>query len=151
MSFYDSLHLNIRKSIEEAYYKVYNTRNTNNLFIRLWFVFLCKIDLITASHINTDNDFPTFYYLSEYYHKYGIKPFKALQTCLNGIKYKFKDVETLYLQLEFLIKYFRKFPQLQFYYDYENDCLYDGNTGEVIENIFDYLKSRKKVNENETR
>lgn len=152
MNTYDSLHLGLRKPIEKAYFDIYRTRNTHNLLIRLRFVFLCKLDLTTAPYINKENDFPTFYYLAEYYYKYGNKPFEAIDTCLKGIKYKFEDVETLYMQLEYLIAYFRKFPQLQFYFDYEHDYLYDENTGVVIDNVRDYFNQIKKERgNNETR
>lgn len=152
MSFYDNLHLTLRKPIEKAYFEIYNTRHTFNLFKRLKFLFLCKLDILTAPHINKENDFPTLYYITEYYFKYGTNAFKSLQCCLDGIKYKFEDVETLYMQLEFLLSYFKKFEVLHFAFDYQSDCLYDEETGVIINNIKEYFKQKKKEREhNETR
>jgi hypothetical protein len=151
MNIYDRRHLKLRERIYHAFFEVYNTRHKNNLFQRLYFVYLCNLDIKTAPYINKENDFPTFYYLAEYYYKYGTNPIKSLQTCLNGISYKFSDVAMLYTQLEILIQYFRRFPQLQLRFDYKNDCLYDEDTGLVITDVKDFFKTKRNVINNETR
>lgn len=148
MSIYDKVHIQIKDTLQKLYYKIHDRRH-NHFIEKFLFIILCKIDIRLAPHINNSNQFPAFYFLSEYYCNIACNMLKGLQVSLNGVKYKFADVHLVYYQIEFIIKYLKKFPQLQFSYDYKNDCLYDLNTGEVIENIFDYLKSRKNVINNE--
>lgn len=151
MNSYDKVHIDLRKEIEKQFFDLFNNLHKKSRLKGTLFVLLCNFDISLAPHINKKNDFPTFYYLAEYYYKYGTNPIKSLQTCLNGISYKFSDVAMLYTQLEILIKYFRKFKQLQLRFDYKNDCLYDEDTGLVITDVKDFFKTKRDVINNETR
>lgn len=150
MNCYDKVHIDLRKEIEKQFFNLFNNLHKKSRLKGMLFVLLCNFDISLAPHINKNNDFPTFYYLTEYYFKYHAKIIKALQTCLNGIKYEFNDVAMLYSQIEIITQYLRKFPELQLCFNYKNKCLYDEDTGVVITNVKEFFKLKRGI-KNETR
>jgi hypothetical protein len=141
----DKKHLELRDTIQKLYYEVHDrkcSKTTKHLFVKL-----CKKDIELAPYINSMNDFPTFYFLSEYYYNVDCDMLEALQICLKGIKYKFEDTYLLYNQIEIIIKYLKKFSELQLSFDYENNCLYDEKTGEIIEDIYKFTKQIREQKE----
>lgn len=128
---------------------LYLRREPRDRYCAKMLIELCNKDIELAPYLNKDRPFPAFHYLAEYYLIYAKnqEPIKAIQLCLKGASYKFEDIRYIYALIPKIIDYINKEYQIRINYNVDSNNLYDENTGEIINDIEQYIKEKS----NETR